>query len=119
MEGINRVVLTGKLDKDSTFGYTAGGDAVATFTLTFSPDPRKQRDAKKKEGLIDIIFFGAEAHSWAEVLKKGTQVVIKGRLQQRSWRTSEGVYKSKTEIIANQVESFDSYKGKREAHEIE
>ena len=119
MEGINRVVLTGKLVEDSTFGYTAGGDAVATFTLAFSPDPRKQKDAKKEEGLIDIIFFGAEAHSWAEVLKKGTQVVIKGRLQQRSWRTSEGVDKSKTEIIANQVESFDSYKGKREAHEIE
>jgi single-stranded DNA-binding protein len=64
-----------------------------------------------------IYFFGAEADRWAELLKKGNQVV-KGRLQQRSWRTLEGIHGSKTEIIANQVERCDSYKGKRGVSDV-
>ena len=118
MENINRVVLTGKLVRDSAFGYTAGGAALATFTLAFFSDPNTQRNVKEKKGLIDVIFFGAEARMWAEALKKGTQVIVKGRLQQRSWRTSEGTHKNKTEIIANQLECCDSHKGEREAHDI-
>ena len=118
VEDINRVVLKGKLVGDSAFGYTAGGTAIATFTLAFFSDPNRQRNVKEKKGLIDVIFFGAEARIWAEVLKKGTQVIIKGKLQQRNWRTSEGIHRSKTEIIANQVECCDSYKGEREAHDM-
>ena len=119
VEDINRVVLTGKLVRDSAFGYTAGGTPIASFTLAFSSDPNKQRNVKEEKGLVDVIFFGAESCMWAETLKEGTQVIIKGRLKQRSWRTSEGIHKSKTEIIANQVECYDSGKGEREAYDIE
>lgn len=114
MEDINRVVLTGKLVDDSAFAYTARGTAVATFTLAFSSDSDEQRNAKKKKGVIDIIFFGAEALRWAEALKKDTPVVVEGRLQQRGWRTLEGIHKSKTEIIANRVECCGSSKGRKE-----
>jgi single-stranded DNA-binding protein len=55
VEDINRLVLMGELVWDSTFGYAAGGAAVAAFTLAFSSDPDTQRDAKKKRGVIVII----------------------------------------------------------------
>jgi len=118
VEDINRVILTGTLVGDSVFAYTAGGTAVATFTLAFSSDSDKQGNTKRKKGLIDIIFFGAEACRWPEALKKGKQIVVEGRLQQRSWRTPEGIHKSKTEIIANRIECCGSYKGKREVNDI-
>ena len=108
MEGINRVVIAGELAGDSTFGHAAGGAAVTTFTLAFPSDPVTQRSTRRKKGFIDIIFFGAEAAEWAGLLKKGTQVVIEGRLQQRSWRTLEGINRSKTEIIAQKIKCDNS-----------
>lgn len=118
MEDINKVIIGGELVRDSTFGHAAGGSAVATFTLAFPSGPDKQRDSKNRKGVIDIIFFGAEARSWVELLRKGTRVVVRGRLQQRSWRTLEGIHRSKTEIVANQVECCNSYQGKIRTHEI-
>jgi len=105
VEEINRVVLTGKIVGDSAFSYTARGTAIAIFTLAFSSDPDKQqKNEKRKRGFIDIIYFGAEECRWAETLKKGKRIIVEGRLQQRNWRTPEGIQKSKTEIIANRIE---------------
>lgn len=105
VEAINRVVLGGVLLRDSSFGYTAGKTAVATFTLSFSSGFHKDDHPKKRRGLIDVIFLGAEEAKWSQLLKKDKPVVVEGRLQQRSWVTREGIQKSKTEILADQVKN--------------
>jgi len=105
VKDINRIVLGGVLVRDSHFGYTARRTAVATFTLTFSSSPDKGGFSKKKKSHIDVIFFGAEGSKWSQLLKRGKEVLIEGRLQQRSWVTPEGIHKNKTEIIADRVES--------------
>ncbi len=107
VEDINRVVLGGVLVRDSNFGYTAGKTAVATFTLAFHSSPDKGGLSKKRRSLIDIIFFGAKEAKWSQLLKKDKQVVVEGRLQQRSWVTREGIHKSKTEIVADLVKSIN------------
>jgi single-strand DNA-binding protein len=118
VEGINRVVITGELAGDSTFGHAAGGATVATFTLAFPCDPGKQGNESRKKGFVDIIFFGVEASRWAALLKKGRKVVIEGKLQQRNWKTLEGIKGSKTEIVAQRIECCNSSEGKRELHSI-
>ena len=118
MEGINRVVITGELAGDSTFGHAAGGATVATFTLAFPCDPGKQGNESRKKDFVDIIFFGVEASRWAALLKKGSKVVIEGKLQQRSWKTLEGIKGSKTEIVTQRIECYNSSEGKRELYSI-
>ena len=107
VEYINRVVLGGVLVRDSNFGYTAGKTAVATFTLAFYSSPDKGGFSKQKRSLIDVIFFGAKEAKWSQLLKENKQVVVEGRLQQRSWVTREGIHKSKTEIVADLVKSIN------------
>ena len=107
VEYINRVVLGGVLVRDSNFGYTAGKTAVATFALAFYSSPDKGGFSKQKRSLIDIIFFGAKEAKWSQLLKENKQVVVEGRLQQRSWVTREGIHKSKTEIVADLVKSIN------------
>ncbi len=107
VKDINRVVLGGVLVRDSDFGFTAGKTAVATFTLAFCSNPDKGGFPRKKRSRIDIIFFGAEEAKWSQLLKKDKQLVIEGRLQQRSWVTREGIRKSKTEIVADVVKSIN------------
>ena len=118
MEDINRVVIAGELVGDSTFSCAAGGAEITTFTLAFSSDTGKQKNVKRKKGFIGILFLGIEARRWAALLKKGTQVVVEGRLQQRSWITLEGIKKSKTEIIAQKIKCCNSSGKKREVHAI-
>lgn len=105
VDDINSVVLGGVLVRDSHFGYTAGKTAVATFALSFSSGVNKDNYPKKRRGLIDVIFLGAEEVKWSQLLKKDKQVVVEGRLQQRSWVTREGIQRSKTEILADRVKS--------------
>lgn len=103
VDDVNRVVIGGVLDREPQFGYTAGKRALATFTLAFSSGLGKGRVSARKKSLIDIVFLGADEAKWSSLLKKGKQVVVEGRLQQRSWVTREGIFKSKTEILADRV----------------
>lgn len=118
MEGINKVVIAGELAGDSVFAHAARGATVATFTLAFPCDPGKQGNESRKKGFIDIIFFGVEASRWGAVLKKGRKVVIEGKLQQRSWKTLEGIKRNKTEIVAQKVECYNSSEMKRTLHGV-
>jgi single-strand DNA-binding protein len=39
----------------------------------------------------------------ADSLSKGARVIVTGRLEQRSWETSEGEKRSKVEVVADEV----------------
>lgn len=62
---------------------------------------------KNNKGDRSIVFFGAKAPGWSQLLKKGKEVVVESRLHQCSWVIPEGIHKSKAEIMANLVESSD------------
>ena len=38
-----------------------------------------------------------------EIFGESKKVVVEGYLQQRSWQTSEGIQKRKTEIVAEKI----------------
>jgi single-strand DNA-binding protein len=102
---INRVVLTGEVVSDATFGYTARGTGVTTFTLAFFTD-RPGRGQQK--GYIDVVCLGDAAMRCAGVARQAEKVKVEGRLRHRSWKTPEGFNKSKMEIMAHTIEPFNA-----------
>lgn len=98
----NRVILIGNLTKDPDVRYTAGGTAVATIRLAVSSKFRQADEQKEETLFIDVVTFGKQAEVCGQYLNKGNPVLVEGRLRERKWE-SEGVQKSKFEVLANTV----------------
>jgi len=101
----NKVILIGNLTRDIELRYTPSGTAVAKFGLATNrvySDP-VTKEKKQEVMFIDITVFGRAAETANQYLKKGSQVLIEGRLSLNQWTDQTGQKRSKHEIIAEQV----------------
>lgn len=108
MADLNLVILVGRLTRDPVLRYTPGGQAVADLGLATSRT-YVGKDGQKKEDtcFVDIIVWGKQAEASNEYLKKGSSVLIEGRLQLDSWETKEGEKRSKLRVNANRVQFLE------------
>src|ERR1700758_5712629 len=104
-KGVNKVLLLGNVGKDPEIRSTAGGMTVASFSLATAD---RQKDAQgnwaDKTEWHNIVCFQRTAEVVRDYVKKGSQLLIEGKIQTRSWddKTS-GEKKYKTEIIVNDI----------------
>ncbi|MEA1928509.1 MAG: single-stranded DNA-binding protein [Candidatus Auribacterota bacterium] len=105
MVSVNTVILAGNLTRDPEVRYTPQGSAVSNFGLAVNRT-YKSRDGDKKEevNFFDIEVWGRQAETCGEYLKKGSPVLIEGRLKQDSWENKEGQKRNKVKIRAMRVQ---------------
>ena len=101
----NSVTLVGNIVDDPELRFTPSGQAMAKFRMAVS---RRWQDRTSGEWQEESSFFGCTcwremAENVAESLKKGTRVIVSGRLQQRQWETPEGEKRSVVEIQDDEV----------------
>jgi single-strand DNA-binding protein len=105
---VNQISLIGRLTADPE--YRAGEKhEAATFRLAI---PRRNRRDGEDAGavFIDVVAFDGLARTVGEHLAKGRQVAVAGRLEQSEWTTQEGEYRSKHQVIADEVAFLDAPK---------
>lgn len=100
---VNKVILIGRLGKDPDVKYTAGGTAVANFSLATSETFKKEGEKQEKTEWHKIVIFGKLAEIAGEYLKKGSQIYLEGKLQTRSWGDKDGVERYTTEIVLSEM----------------
>jgi len=98
----NRIILIGNLTRDPEVRYTPGGTPVATISIAVNSKYKQGDDTKEEVLFINTVVFGKQAESCGHYLNKGNPVLVEGRLRERKWE-SEGVQKSKFEVVANNV----------------
>ncbi len=105
---INRVMLGGRLTRDPDKRYAADGTPVTTFQLAFHRRWRG-RDGKLAEqtGFSPVVTVQRLAEVCAEHLRKGSPVVVEGRLQMREWAAPGGEKRSRLEVRADMVHFLD------------
>jgi len=102
----NTVTIVGNLTQDPEMRFTANG--VAMVSLSIAVNRRRfNRDTNTWED-TEASFFNATcwrdlAENVSESLRKGTRVLITGRLQQRRWETQEGDPRSVVEIQVDEI----------------
>ena len=103
--GLNKVLLMGNLGRDPEVRFTAGGTAVANFSIATNESWKdKNGQQQEKTEWHRIVVWGKLAELCGEYLKKGRQAFIEGRLQTREWTDKEGKKQYSTEIVANNVQ---------------
>ena len=110
---MNRVLLTGRLTRDPELRTTAGGKAVAQFSLA----SHEFVAGKEKPEFHTIVAWDRLAETCGRYLGKGQQVAIEGRLQTRHWDDDAGKRHWKTEIVAASVEMLSG--GRRKDYRAE
>ncbi len=110
MVAFNRVVLGGNLTRDPEIRYLPSGTSVASFSVAVNSRYRQNNEVREEVSFFDIVAFGKLGEICAEHLSKGREVLLEGRLRQRRWE-SEGVKRSKIEVVADNVQFLGGPKG--------
>lgn len=106
MRGFSKAIITGNLTRDPELRNTPSGASVCGFTVAVN---RTYRDASGEQredvSFIDCSAWGKLAEMINQYAKKGTGVLVSGRLDQRSWEDkTTGQKRSRVEIV---VEDFN------------
>jgi single-strand DNA-binding protein len=115
MANLNRVFLIGNLTRDPELRYTPSGMAVATLRLAVNHRFKDRSGELKQDAcFVNIVVWDKQAETSNQYLKKGSSVLIEGRLQSRSWQDNEGKNRSVIEVRADRVVFLDSAQKKSE-----
>jgi single-strand DNA-binding protein len=110
---MNKVLLTGRLTRDPELRTTAGGKAVASFSVA----SHEFAAGKEKSEFHNIVAWDRLAETCGRYLGKGQQVAVEGRIQTRTWDDDKGQRHWKTEIVASSVEMLSGRRKKDYAAE--
>lgn len=105
MASLNKVMLIGNLGKDPEVRYTAGGTAVASFSLATSEKfKNKNGEWEERTEWHNVTLWARLAEIAGEYLSKGKTVYVEGRLQTRKWQDKEGKDRYTTEIVGEKMQ---------------
>lgn len=102
---MNKVILMGRLTKDPE--VSGEGNAFrARYSLAV--DRRFSRNEENNTDFINIVVFGKGAEFAEKYLKKGTKVLVTGRIQTGSYTNKEGQKVYTTDVVAEDQEFAES-----------
>jgi len=104
---LNRAILMGRLTADPELRHTPNDISVTSFTLAVNRSFSKQGEQKQTD-FIDIVAWRSTAEFVSRYFRKGSQVVVSGKIQTRSWEDQQGNKRKAFEIVADEVFFADS-----------
>ena len=100
----NSITIVGNITRDPELRFTPSGQANARLGVAVNRrwQDRNSGEWQEATSFFDVICWRELAENVSESLKRGTRVIVTGRLEQRSWE-QDGNKRSVVEIIADEV----------------
>src|SRR5437667_12582513 len=110
MASFNKVILMGNLTRDPELRYTPKGTAIAKLGLAVNRVWKTETGETKEEVLfIDVEAFSRQAETIGQYLKKGSPILVEGRLRLDTWDDKQTNQKrSKILVVADNVRFLGS-----------
>lgn len=96
---MNTITVSGNVGREPELKYSASGTAVVKFSVADTTG----KDDNKKTVWHDVVVFKEQAENVAASVKKGSRVIVTGRLDKSDYTGKDGVKKQRVEIIADDV----------------
>lgn len=101
---LNRVIIAGRLAEQVSLRITSANQSVATLIIETS---RKYKDKlgqyQEAKSFFEVTVWGYQAENCSQFLNRGSNVLIEGRLQTRTWN-DQGKERVAIEIVAENVQ---------------
>ena len=106
MRGFSKAIITGNLTRDPELRTTPNGASVCSFSVAVNRTYKDSNGEQREDvSYIDCSAWGRLGEMISQYAKKGSGVLVSGRLDQRSWEDKNGGGKrSRVEIV---VEDFN------------
>ncbi len=102
---LNKAIIIGNLTRDPEIKALPSGVKVASFSVATNR-VWKDKNGVKQENVDyhNVVVFGRQADIVGQYMKKGSSILVEGRMQTRSWDDAGGTKKYRTEIIADRIQ---------------
>lgn len=108
MIDLNKVLITGILVQDTELRYTPKGVKTANLRVAIHRKYKtKEGELKEETEFITVVVWEKLAENCVQYLKKGSRILVEGRLQTRQFVDKNQQERLVTEIKADSVEFLD------------
>ena len=104
----NKIILVGNLTRDIELRYSQAGMGIAKTAIATSRKYTSNGEKKEEVMFVDITFFGRSAEIANQYLRKGSKILVEGRLNFEQWVDQNGQKRSKHSVIAETMQMLDS-----------
>jgi len=103
---LNKAILIGNLTRDPELKSLPSGIKVCTFSLATNRVWKDKSGTRQESAdYHNVVVFGRQAETVAQYMKKGSSILVEGRMQTRSWEDkTSGEKKYRTVIIADRTQ---------------
>lgn len=97
---MNKIFLSGNMTRDVEVRYTQGGKAYARFGIAVNRPYSKD----KAVDFFNVTAWDKSAELLGKIAKKGSRLLIEGRLQTSKYKNKDGVEVTSVEIVIENAE---------------
>lgn len=103
---LNKAIVIGNLTRDPELRSLPSGIKVCSFSLATNRVWKDKNGARQEStDYHNVVVFGRQAETVAQYMKKGSSILVEGRMQTRSWEDkTSGEKKYRTEIVADRTQ---------------
>jgi single-strand DNA-binding protein len=102
---LNKALIIGNLTRDPELKALPSGIQVASISVATNRVWKDQNGSKQEStDYHNVVVFGRQAETAAQYLKKGSSVLVEGRMQTRSWDGQDGKKQYRTEVVADRIQ---------------
>ena len=104
----NKIILVGNLTRDIELRYSQAGMGIAKTAIATSRKFTSNGEKKEEVMFVDITFFGRSAEVANQYLRKGSKILVEGRLNFEQWVDQNGQKRSKHSVTVETMQMLDS-----------
>lgn len=107
---MNRVILMGRLTRDPEVRYSQGDSSMAIARYSLAVDRRGSRNNQDGQtaDFINCVAFGRSGEFAEKYFRKGTKILVEGRIQTGSYTNKDGIRVYTTDVIVDNQEFAES-----------
>jgi single-strand DNA-binding protein len=126
---LNHITIMGRLTRDPELRTTQSGVSVTSFTVAVDRDFGGRDGGERQTDFIDCVAWRQTGEFVSKYFRKGSMIVVSGRLQSRKWQDRDGNNRTSWEVNADNVyfgesrrdsesnNSYPSYENNRGGYE--
>ncbi len=113
MANVNKVILIGNVTRDPEVKFTPKGSAVTDVGLAINRNYTLDNGDKREEvTFLEVTFWGRQAETIGEYVKKGRSIYVEGRLQLDTWDDKQsGQKRSKLRVVGENFQFLGAKPG--------
>ena len=104
----NKIILAGNLTRDLELRYSLSGMAIGNTAIATSRKFTKNGEKAEEVCFVDITFFARSAEVANQYLRKGSKILVEGRLNFDQWVDKDGGKRSKHSVVVETMQMLDS-----------